>query len=336
MIDPAVVRLFKCCVLTCLPLRFCLRHPSSFPLLPAAHLAPPVRRPRFSPAPAPPRRSHSPLYPGDVPRRPLRAARPSSAIDIDLSDSDDVTYVGTDNPIAAARPRRARAEQHIILNNIEFSDADDGDDDEFADRAELELDFLRQHNNNGGRMQLYPFEFEAIVRRPAAAQWGAAAGVRMQRPIGLEQQWRDAGAFAPPEPLPTRRLYSRNCELEVQGVEDSSEEEGDEEEQEVERSLLVAEGEGEGGEVDPVTQLKTRRQTRTGKRKAKSSSSTGLTFGCSSCARPLLLSAATASRRIWALSCGHLVDGWCLSHLYVPASPPPYPLLHLSTLRCSR
>ena len=51
------------------------------------------------------------------------------------------------------------------------------------------------------------------------------------------------------------------------------------------------------------------------KRKRKTNLDPHLTFGCSSCLRPLLLDASTRSRRIWSLSCGHLVDGWCLGGL---------------------
>lgn len=166
-------------------------------------------------------------------------------------------------------------------------------------------------------------------------------------------------------------MFSRNCELEVQGVEDSSSEESESEEsgsgsdeegeREVERELV---GEGtmkvepdedsddglaiinEDGTETKINAAympklnpkpKSKRKARshaassssnsilalaTGtslpllkKRRRKTNLDPHLTFGCSSCLRPLLLDASTSSRRIYALACGHLVDGWCLAGL---------------------
>ncbi|CED84202.1 hypothetical protein [Phaffia rhodozyma] len=41
----------------------------------------------------------------------------------------------------------------------------------------------------------------------------------------------------------------------------------------------------------------------------------GLSFGCSSCLRPLLQRASSSDRKIYVLSCGHLIDGYCLVRL---------------------
>ena len=227
------------------------------------------------------------------------------------------------------------------------------------------------------------------------AQFGVGGGYRDAAGVGgvagggsLEDRWREAGAFFPPEPRKTRKMFSRNCELEVQGVEDSSESE-EESEVEVEVEVVVGgsgevgedakgggtrssskrsssptreeKGKGKAKEVPPPppdsddddlaiinedgTETKinaayfpklnpsstssssssSKRPHSTStlgtslpllkKRKRKTNLDPHLTFGCSSCLRPLLLDASTRSRRIWSLACGHLVDGWCLSGL---------------------
>lgn len=153
----------------------------------------------------------------------------------------------------------------------------------------------------------------------------------------------------------TRKGFSRDFELDVGGFVDSSSEEDEAEAEEEEEEETVEKGgfsppsstpplpstpsppitadqnEDDDDEITVIDSVLPSRPlsprpvgptTTTKKRKRRLSKlrKYGLTFGCSSCLRPLVLHAQSPSRRIYALSCGHLVDGYCLSRL----SAPPY------------
>ena len=117
----------------------------------------------------------------------------------------------------AAYPIFPRPGRQIEID-LDLSE-DDLDDDEANELAFLHQHHLAQHAPpQPGRLR-WPFAAIGDLL-DGIGGGGGVGGLEARRPIGLEQQWRDAGAFAPPEALPTRRLFSRNCELEVQGVEE--------------------------------------------------------------------------------------------------------------------
>ncbi|CED82947.1 hypothetical protein [Phaffia rhodozyma] len=103
--------------------------------------------------------------------------------------------------------------------------------------------------------------------------------------------------------IPTRKGFSRSFELELGGFIDSDDDE----------DKIKLEGE-EKVEAPQSIQRKKRKLSKVHQ---------GLTFACSGCERPLLLNAESSGRKVYALACGHLIDGYCLSFLSTPSHLPP-------------
>lgn len=174
----------------------------------------------------------------------------------------------------------------------------------------------------------------------------------------LEDDWRAAGAYDPPPPIKTTRGFTRNFEREFGGYLSDSEDDaadvdalfnagpvagpsklgpgapsepvvldltddsdGDE--------IAIVEANGQTSYVTSSTPLGTPPPSVTAlvprKRKAPSveEEPPNLKLVCPGCNRPLILQAATASRKMHILSCGHLIDGYCLEFLARPPGSEP-------------
>jgi hypothetical protein len=174
----------------------------------------------------------------------------------------------------------------------------------------------------------------------------------------LEDEWRAAGAFDPPPPIKTTRGFTRNFEREFGGyLSDSEDDEADVDalfaagpvagpskagpkptyepvvldltDESDEDDIAIVEADGQTSYVSGSTPLGL---TPLGspppavaavvnrKRKAPSveEAPPNMKLVCPGCNRPLILQAATASRKMHVLACGHLLDGYCLDFLSRP------------------
>lgn len=257
-------------------------------------------------------------------------------------------------PSAAPPPPPSAREPNALLAD-DSSDEEVDDDEDNGDHgpahhgrwaARLEDQELYRLR---GIQSIFRNFFTHLRGNAIAQEWFEAGAEQLPQAHGgptlgggdpIAALWRSKGATADPPNLPTRRGYTRKFEIEMGGFVDSeSEDEGEEVNEQSsppppppvppllqpsnsDDDILLVYPDGTSTPTSllppvpppPVTSRKRKRPL------PKAELNPHLTLGCSGCARPLILGATeSASRRVFVLRCGHLVDGWCLEHLAHPS-----------------